>query len=410
MKKAILTILYICMAVAVYGQRHEIYSDRIASLTVTAGTDWLNPPVISLDASTPIVIAFDDLTHDYHRYSYRLDHCEADWTVSEGLFQSDYCEGFTQGNTIDDYEQSEGTYQLYTHYTLELPNDECRMKMSGNYKLTVLDEYDDNRPVLTACFMVVESLMTVGMEVLTNTDIDFNRAHQQIAMTLNYGSLRVTDPQQQVKVQVMQNGRWSNSVISPKAQYVMANGLKWDHCRDLIFPAGNVYRKFEMLDPSHTTMGMERIGWDGEKYLAWTWIDEPRPSYVHDESAQGAFYLRNSDNENNDTESEYILMHFRLRSPKLPGEVYINGAWTRDQFSDEYKMEWNEQEQLYELSAWLKQGYYSYQYLWRGSDGSFRPVPSEGSFYQTKNAYQALVYYRGNGERADRLVGYGKSE
>ena len=29
---------------------------------------------------------------------------------------------------------------------------------------------------------------------------------------------------------------------------------QWTHCRDLIFPAGNVYRKFEMLDMNHTTM------------------------------------------------------------------------------------------------------------------------------------------------------------
>ena len=33
-------------------------------------------------------------------------------------------------------------------------------------------------------------------------------------------------------------------------------------------------------------------------------------------------------------------------------------------------------------------------------------VPSEGSFYQTENKYQALIYFRGNGERTDRLVGY----
>ena len=37
-------------------------------------------------------------------------------------------------------------------------------------------------------------------------------------------------------------------------------------------------------------------------------------------------------------------------------------------------------------------------------DGSFQPLPSEGSFYQTENKYQALVYYRGQGERTDRLV------
>ena len=49
-----------------------------------------------------------------------------------------------------------------------------------------------------------------------------------------------------------------------------------------------------------------------------------------------------------------------------------------------------------------KQGYYSYQFVRR--DGSV--PPSEGSFFQTENNYQALVYYKGTGERTWQLVGY----
>ena len=37
-------------------------------------------------------------------------------------------------------------------------------------------------------------------------------------------------------------------------------------------------------------------------------------------------------------------------------------------------------------------------------DGSV--PPSEGSFFQTENNYQALVYYKGTGERTWQLVGY----
>src|SRR3712207_5715889 len=113
-------------------QRHEILLPHIASLQVVAGDDWMSMPVISLDGHTPIHISFDDLTHEYHRYSYRLEHCEADWTVSDQLFESDYCVGFASGNTIDDFRESQGTNELYTHYHLQIPNDRCRPKMSGN--------------------------------------------------------------------------------------------------------------------------------------------------------------------------------------------------------------------------------------------------------------------------------------
>jgi hypothetical protein len=33
-------------------------------------------------------------------------------------------------------------------------------------------------------------------------------------------------------------------------------------------------------------------------------------------------------------------------------------------------------------------------------------MPEEGSFYQTENRYQALVYYKGIGQRTWRLVGF----
>lgn len=396
------------MAFPVCGQRHEVVSNRIASLQVVAGDNWTELPVITLGQQTPVVISFDDLTHDYHRYVYKLEHCEADWTVSEEIFESDYCEGFARDNTIDDFKQSLNTNQLYTHYRLSLPNERCRIRIGGNYKVTVYDQEDENDVAFTACFMVLEPRMSVGMELTTNTDADINGRHQQLSVKVGYGSVRVTDPSVQVKTVMMQNGRWDNAVVNVKPQYINNNGLIWNHNRDLIFNGGNEYRKFEMLDMRHTTMGLENMTWDGKMYHATIWTDEPRPSYVYDEDADGGFYIRNADNWDNNVLSEYAMVHFRLASPRLPGEVYLNGAWTHDRFLPQYKMEWNETTQRYEASVWLKQGYYNYQYLLKQADGRMVPVSSEGNFYQTQNAYQVLVYFRGIGERTDRLVGYGK--
>ena len=53
----------------------------------------------------------------------------------------------------------------------------------------------------------------------------------------------------------------------------------------------------------------------------------------------------------------------------------------------------------------LKYGYYSYQYVMLKPDGTTAIPPTEGSFYETKNTYTALFYYRGNIDRADRLIG-----
>ena len=83
--------------------------------------------------------------------------------------------GFAEGNTIDDAEKSLNTNELYTHYHLQLPNSKCAFTMEWQLPPTVYDEDDDNAPVLTACFMVVEPAASVGLRILTNTDADIGR-------------------------------------------------------------------------------------------------------------------------------------------------------------------------------------------------------------------------------------------
>lgn len=328
--KYLLAILLSCSLLQAKAQRNEIYDDRIASLQVVAGTDWLSPPVVELNGgrqNVPLNISFDDLTHTYHRYTYKIEHCQANWTVSDQLFQSDYLEGFAEGNTIDDVTESFNTNQLYTHYRIRIPNDNCRLKMSGNYKLTVIDDNDDGRPVFTACFMVVERQMGVSLQVSTNTDIDINGRHQQVGMAVDYGQLRVTQPDEQLKTVVMQNGRWDNAVVNASPQYRMATGLRWDHNRSLIFEAGNEYHKYEVLDVNYPTMGIDRIHWDGKIYNVYPYVSEPRPNYLYDEDANGAFYIRNSDNVDNDTQSEYVMVHYQMKCPQpVSGNVYIDGV------------------------------------------------------------------------------------
>ena len=407
MKKAIffLSLVFICN-LNICAQHNEILDKNIASLQVVANNDWLSLPIINLNSNDFVNISFDDLTHEYHRYCYKIEHCESNWQTSSSLFESDYIDGFALGNTIDDVQESTNTVQLYTHYNISFPNSKCRPKISGNYRVTIYDENDEKHVVCRAYFMIVEPSMAVHLNVTTNTDIDINGKHQQVEMAVDYGNNIVSNPQTQIKTVVMQNSRWDNAVINAHPQYIKANGLQWIHCKDYIFDGGNEYRKFETLDVTHTTMGLESINWDGHNYHAWIWTDEPRPSYIYDKDANGAFLIRNSDNIDNDVNSDYIITHFRLKTPQIPYPIYINGFFTNDRFLPQYEMKWNEKNQQYEGELLLKQGYYSYQYLMMKPEGKLKPVPSEGNFYQTENTYQALIYFKANGNRTDRLVGY----
>ena len=152
----------------------------------------------------------------------------------------------------------------------------------------------------------------------------------------------------------------------------------------LIFNAGNEYRKFETFDVTHTTMGIESVEWDG-KGLSWNvWTDEPRTNYVYHEDANGAFYIRNSDNRENDVTTEYVIVNFRLKANRQNNDIFINANWTNDRFLDKYKMVYDPATELYTASIKLKQGYYSYQYLSLDSEGKSHPLASEGNFSKRK--------------------------
>lgn len=410
MRKLYTLTLFLLAGLNVLAQKNEIYDSNIATLQVVAGNDWMSMPVVKLNSDVPINISFDELSHNYHRYTYSIQHCEANWQPSTSLFSSDYLSGFPDGNTIDNIGESLNTTVLYTHYSLQIPNERCQITMGGNYKLIVYDDDNNGEKVLTACFMVVEPSVNVSVNATTNTDIDTNGSHQQVEMAINYGSLSVTNPGSQVKTVMLQNGRWDNAVINSQPQYVTPNGLRWEHNRDFIFPAGNEYHKFEVLDVTHTTMGLEQMSWDGHNYNAFVWPNDPRENYVYDQDADGAFYIRNSDNIDNNTLSDYVIVHFQLNIPCVSDDIYLNGTWTNDQFLPIYKMEYHDMDGCYTANVWLKQGYYSFQYLILKPDGITATLPADGSFYQTENKYQALIYYRGAGERTDRLVGYQQTQ
>jgi len=399
MKYRVLLALLLACALSTHAA-NRIFVPNVRTVTSVVNGDWLNRPVMQLGSSDRLTVGFDELSHQYHRFVYRLEHCEWDWTTSDALFESDWLEGFN-GNPIDDYQNSLNTTVLYTHYQLTIPNEHCRLKMSGNYRLTVYDEDRGNERVLEVEFYVVEPLMTIGLEATTNTDIDINRSHQQLSMTVSYNDLPVSNIDEQLHTLVMQNWRQETARTDVRPTYINMKGLGWEHCRPLIFDAGNEYHKFEVLDVSHPTMGIDHITWDGSHYQVFPFAQQVRRNYLTDVDADGAFVVRNSENSEVDYTCDYVFVNYVLEAP-YEGRLYLQGLWTTDSDRDQYLMRYDGAKGIYYTQLLQKQGYYSYQYL--TEDGS---IPSAaGSFYQTENRYQALVYYKGIGERAWRLVGY----
>jgi len=372
----------------------------VKTLTTIVNNDWQNRPVMELGSRDVLHIGFDELSHDSHRYICHLTRCEADWSETTDVFESDWLQGFNDF-PLDDYQNSLNTTVNYTHYEFTIPNSQCMIRMSGNYRLSIFDEDNGHEKILDAEFYVVEPVVNIGLNLTTNTDIDVNKSHQQVSINLEYKDLNVIRPDDEIYTVVMQNWNEQTARLNPAPQYTYHQGLRWEHQRELIFDAGNEYHKFEVLDVSHPTMGIDRIGWDGKRYQAFPFTTTVRRNYLTDESANGAFYIRNSNRSEIAYTCDYVWINYTLEAP-YSGEIFLQGQWTNNADATAYQMQYDANSQCYIAQVMQKQGYYSYQYV----DKDGRTAPTEGNFFQTRNKYQVLVYYKGLGDRTWRLVGY----
>ena len=388
-----------------HAQVQQIFDQNVRTLTLTVNDDPTLPPYLPFGGRQHLVIEWDEMSHNYKRYVYHIDHCDWDWQPTDGIFESDFLEGLND-QLIEDYEKSFNTTQIYTHYRLRIPDKQLRLRLSGNYRVRIYEEdadRDEDLPVLEARFCIFENAAGIVAQLSSNTDIDFNRSHQQMTLSVGFGTLQVYDPQRELKVIVMQNRRWDSRIENLVPNVRRANGIDFTHNRQLIFPGGSEYHRFEILDVHRTATGVERIEWFEPYYHATLFAEKPVHAYSYIEDQNGVYVLRSSDDYDDATTAEYIVVHFFLQSPRLQGgDVYVSGWWSGQTFNPDCKMEYDDINQEYHAAILLKQGYYSYEFVQQ--DGL--TARTMGSFYETENEYQVLVYYRGQGARYDRLVAY----
>jgi hypothetical protein len=117
-------------------------------------------PIFSLGSG--FQLQFDDLYGNEANFYYEIIHCDYNWKPSE-IPKNEYLQGF-DNQRIQNYTNSFNTLQLYSHYTLSIPNQFTQqLRISGNYMLKILN--DDKDVVFTRKFILYENLVTVPMQV-----------------------------------------------------------------------------------------------------------------------------------------------------------------------------------------------------------------------------------------------------
>lgn len=400
------------IAVSVRGQVNNdtstaIFHPSFHTLQLKVNGNEMMPPVIVLDSDDRLQISFDELSDERRYMRYELIHCDARWR-RDNLLTPEYLDGFNEA-TIDDFAFSRATTTHYVNYSLTIPNDDMRPLVSGNYLLRVFDETEPQRTILQARFCILEPVMDVTASVSSRTDIDYNDSHQQLTIGVETGTDNINSPFTDLTVTVEQNGRQDNVAYAGTPSRIAGTTAWYEHDRNLIFPAGNEYRRMEIVSVTYPGLNVEELGYADPYYHATLYTDEPRAGrpYSYDSTQHGRFRVREYNSDDPDTEADYVVVHFALDMPQLKaGDIFLGGDMVQRRFTPESRMVYNRSSGLYENSLLLKQGAYNYQYLAVPAGtmtGSTAPI--EGDHYQTVNEYLVKVYCRKPGQRYDRLVG-----
>ncbi len=382
-------------------------NDRVRSLRIVNPLDPYGPAVLRLGSGDVLAINFDVLSEDRDYLRYRLVHCRADWSPST-LVDSEFLDGFNEGE-ITDYRFSEATLVHYVNYNLTIPNADVAPLLSGNYLLQIYPESDPDDVWAQCRFMVCEEKVGISGNVTSRTDVDYNAGHQQLELRIDTRESGVADPFNDLFVVVQQNGRLDNEVALRQPLRMSGTTSIYEHQPQLLFEAGNEYRRMETVSTQFPPMGVESVEFINPYYYHILATDEPRAGsqYLYDETQKGRFVIHEYNSSDPDVQADYTVVVFSLDMPYDPDTmVFLDGDFTMRRFDENSRMQYNRERGRYERVMLLKQGAYNYQYLTvpRGARRGYTAAV-EGDKHQTLNEYTVKVYERKPGSRNDRLLG-----
>ncbi|HOY38613.1 MAG: DUF5103 domain-containing protein [Bacteroidales bacterium] len=391
--------------------RNKVYVKFIHSVRMTVGGWEVAYPVLAQDSDTYFEFSFDDIEADVKDYYYTVVHCKSDWTPSD-LQYFEYASGFEE-NPVRNYQASRNTLLQYTHYSIELPNEDLQLNYSGNYLLVVYTNDDEGKKLVCSYrFMLYENKMPITGGVYQPTGAEYSTG-QKVSFIIDRRNYPLYNPFVELNVVVIQNNDWSTAKTKMEPMFVKSDELVFDIEDKQIFSGSNEFRYFSTRNLKILMDKIRSVEYHKPYYFVELFSESSRyfDKYSSVEDINGCYVIKSEEETviDNNTDADYTFVHFVLKTDMLTAnrKIYVYGALTNWEFDEWSEMKYNKDLKGYELLLLLKQGYYNYRYV-LAADGQFDNVHFEGSFWQTENDYQIFVYHNDISAGYERLVGYNK--
>ena len=355
---------------------------------------------------TLLELSFDDLDADSKNYNYRIEHMTHDWQKSR-LLSSQYIDGFDE-NSILSVTNSFNTFQNYTHYAVKIPNINSVITKSGNYLISVINDYDE--VVFSRKLVLYENETTVAVNVSRSRNTKTINTQQTVEFTVNHPNLQINNPSQEINVVILKNENWNEKIIDLQPTFFKQNQLQYTYTNQTNFWGGNEYLNFDSKFIRNKSLNVVKIEMrDIFHHYLYPFTFEENRSYRYNPDINGQFVIRTLEASNPNTEADYAMMHFTLFAdePFAEKEVYVYGAFNNFNINEENKLFYNFEDKSYQGAFLLKQGFYNYTFATVDKNEIIDTNEINGTYFQTENEYTVLVYYKPFGGLYDRVVGVG---
>lgn len=386
----------------------EIVNENFIKTVQLNRTDLqLAYPMILLSSPDKLELSFDDLRANVTNYTYTFVHCNKNWQPS-GLNTFDYIDGFEE-NPVNDYKFSFATDQHYTHYSVSFPNDDVNFKVSGNYLVYIWEADDKTKPVIIRRFFVWEDKAVVKATVARPNLIAYRNEFQEINFTVDIKNVTVSNPYDEIRVTVMQNGRYDNAYENLKPRLISNDLITYDQ-DDIVFPAGKEFRRFDLKTLRFQSDRIRKLEKSEQQVHAYINVDESRSfgQYYYEKDLNGQYVIEAENVNDVATEGDYAMVHFTLQYPYFitTGKFYVFGEFNNFQLTPENEMTYDFDKFQYTATIYLKQGFYNYMYAFRYiANGKTDLTYAEGNSYETENDYLVFVYQHSYDRDYDELIG-----
>jgi hypothetical protein len=393
-------------------QPDKIYMPSIHSVKLFVSGNQSAYPIIQLNSTSSLELHFDDLTASVKNYNYTYVLCDANWSPVD-LSPFDFLQGFTQGR-LSQYRASSVAKTKYIHYQALLPDKSCMPKLSGNYLVKVYLNGDTSKLAFTRRILVLDNILSIGAKITQPFATQLFRTHQKIQFTFDKTKLNVLNPQQQIKVVVLQNYRLDNAVTNIQPTFMRGNVFEYSS-DNTVFPGGREYRWVDLRSFRFQSERVDSADLNTSPFNVYLKFDPQRTNlrYVTYVDLNGAYEISATDVNNPWWQGDYANVHFTF-VPQNPStfsneKVYLIGELATGNCENaECELDYNPDKKVFEKTLLLKQGYYYYTYVTKSTNNKnivIEAQDTKGNYSETENSYTILVYYRSFSDRSDELVG-----